>query len=238
MGGAQAIAALAYGTETIRRVDVIVGPGNLYVQEAKRQVCGRRRHRRLRRARATCCVIARRRAPTRARRPPTCCAQAEHGAGTLVVRGQRRRRAARRVAAARRAAGAWRRSSTRADLDAALAFAEAFAPEHLQLMGAAAEALAPRVRSAGCLFVGARARHRVRRLRRGLQPHAARPAGAARFASGLDVAPLPPPHGRGPDPAAAAARAAPRPGAAIARAEGFDAPRRVDGGKTGESQRR
>jgi hypothetical protein len=36
MGGAQAIAALALGTETVRRVDVIVGPGNLYVQEAKR----------------------------------------------------------------------------------------------------------------------------------------------------------------------------------------------------------
>src|SRR3954469_21623382 len=40
MGGAQAIAALAYGTESIRRVDVVVGPGNLYVQEAKRQVSG------------------------------------------------------------------------------------------------------------------------------------------------------------------------------------------------------
>src|SRR3989475_13204057 len=35
MGGAQAIAALAYGTETVRRVDVVVGPGNLYVQQAK-----------------------------------------------------------------------------------------------------------------------------------------------------------------------------------------------------------
>src|SRR5581483_10410535 len=40
MGGAHSIAALAYGTETIQRVDVIVGPGNLYVQEAKRQVFG------------------------------------------------------------------------------------------------------------------------------------------------------------------------------------------------------
>ena len=36
MGGAQAIAALAHGTETIERVDVIAGPGNLWVQEAKR----------------------------------------------------------------------------------------------------------------------------------------------------------------------------------------------------------
>ncbi len=40
MGGAQAVAALAYGTESIHAVDVIVGPGNLYVQEAKRQVFG------------------------------------------------------------------------------------------------------------------------------------------------------------------------------------------------------
>ena len=40
MGGAQAIAALALGTESVPRVDVIVGPGNLYVQEAKRQLSG------------------------------------------------------------------------------------------------------------------------------------------------------------------------------------------------------
>ncbi len=41
MGGAQAVAALAYGTETVPRVDKIVGPGNVYVAEAKRQVFGR-----------------------------------------------------------------------------------------------------------------------------------------------------------------------------------------------------
>lgn len=40
MGGAQAIAAFAYGTESIRKVDLIVGPGNKYVTEAKRQVLG------------------------------------------------------------------------------------------------------------------------------------------------------------------------------------------------------
>ena len=40
LGGAQAIAALAYGTQTIRAVDLIVGPGNQYVMEAKRQVFG------------------------------------------------------------------------------------------------------------------------------------------------------------------------------------------------------
>lgn len=41
VGGAQAVAALAYGTETIAAVDKIVGPGNAYVAEAKRQVFGR-----------------------------------------------------------------------------------------------------------------------------------------------------------------------------------------------------
>ena len=41
VGGAQAIAALAYGTETIAKVDKIVGPGNRFVAEAKRQVFGR-----------------------------------------------------------------------------------------------------------------------------------------------------------------------------------------------------
>ena len=45
MGGAQAIFALAYGTETIAQVDVIAGPGNAWVQEAKREVSGRGRDR-------------------------------------------------------------------------------------------------------------------------------------------------------------------------------------------------
>ena len=38
--GAQAVAAFAYGTESVPKVDVIVGPGSLWVQEAKRQVSG------------------------------------------------------------------------------------------------------------------------------------------------------------------------------------------------------
>ena len=40
MGGAQAIAALAFGTETVKPVDLIAGPGNRFVAEAKRQVFG------------------------------------------------------------------------------------------------------------------------------------------------------------------------------------------------------
>ena len=41
IGGAQAVAALAYGTETVKKVDKIVGPGNAFVAEAKKQVFGR-----------------------------------------------------------------------------------------------------------------------------------------------------------------------------------------------------
>ena len=40
VGGAQAVAALAYGTETVPKVDKIVGPGNAFVAEAKKQVFG------------------------------------------------------------------------------------------------------------------------------------------------------------------------------------------------------
>ena len=45
VGGAQAIAALAYGTESVPQVDKIVGPGNAYVAEAKKQVFGQGEHR-------------------------------------------------------------------------------------------------------------------------------------------------------------------------------------------------
>ena len=87
MGGAQAIAALAYGTETVARVDVIVGPGNLYVQEAKHQLsaivgidgfAGP----------SDLLVAARRRAPASARSRLAALdmlAQAEHGEGSLVA---------------------------------------------------------------------------------------------------------------------------------------------------------
>ena len=91
-------------------------------------------------------------------------AQAEHGDGTIVALRHRRRAAARR---GRRAPGCRARrrrgrraSSLVADLDEGLAVAEAFAPEHLELVGADAEALAGRVRSAGCVFVGATAARR------------------------------------------------------------------------------
>jgi histidinol dehydrogenase len=107
------------------------------------------------------------------------------------------------------------------NLDAALAFAEALAPEHLQLMGAAAEELAPRVRSAGCLFVGAHAGTAFGDYVAGSN-HTLPTEGAARFASGLNVRHFRRRMAEVRVPADAAARLA-GPGAAIARAEGFEA---------------
>jgi histidinol dehydrogenase len=174
--GAQAIAALAYGTESIPKVDVIVGPGSLWVQEAKRQVLG-----------AVgidgfagpsdLTVIASPGADTEALSLDLQ-AQAEHGEGSLTVAVSDSSDILDALAA--------QVSIHAADLDAALAFAEALAPEHLQLAGGEAEALAPRIRSAGCLFVGNAAGTAFGDYVAGSN-HTLPTEGAARFASGLNV---------------------------------------------------
>jgi histidinol dehydrogenase len=208
MGGAQAVAALAYGTETIRPVDVIVGPGSLWVQEAKRQVssvvgidgfAGP----------SDLTIIASQGADPEPLRLDLL-AQAEHGEGSLVV-------------AASDDPGLLDRLevgvTVHSDLEAALAFAEALAPEHLQLAGHEAEQLAPRVRNAGCLFVGIESGTAFGDYVAGSN-HTLPTDGAARFASGLS-----PRHFRrrmAEVRVGAAAPALARAGAPIARAEGFE----------------
>ena len=179
MGGAHAVAALAYGTESVPRADVIVGPGGLYVQEAKRLVSGVVGIDGFAGPSDVLVLAVLRRRP-RARGPrPRRAGRARRGHDRL--RGQRRRRAS-STRSPSSPAPRPRALLDAPDLETALAFAEAFAPEHLELVGAAAERLAPRVRSAGCVFVGAEQRDGVRRLRRGLQPHAAhRRRGALRL---------------------------------------------------------
>ena len=209
MGGAQAIAALAHGTESIRRVDVIVGPGNLYVQEAKRQVSGLVGIDGFAGPSDLCVILTAGADPAWA--AADLAAQAEHGPDSLVVAVSDDPALLPEDAIGIHAD----------DLEAALAFAEALAPEHLQLMGAAAEALAPRVRSAGCLFVGEHAGTAFGDYVAGSN-HTLPTEGAARFASGLNVRHFRrrmaevriPPQRRG---------ALATPGAAIARAEGFEA---------------
>ena len=193
MGGAQAIAALAHGTESIRPVDVIVGPGNLYVQEAKRQVSGLVGIDGFA-GPSDLLVLATAGADPRAIALDLL-AQAEHGEDSLVVAVSDD--AALLDAVGRDVQALYRDRSTVAagpkvlvdahGLEAALAFSEALAPEHLQLVGEAAEALAPRVRRAGCVFVGAASGTAFGDYVAGSN-HTLPTDGAARFASGLGVA--------------------------------------------------
>ena len=135
------------------------------------------------------------------------------------TRSQARARARSSADDRRRAGGV--RARRRADAaTTALAFAEAFAPEHLELVGAGAEALAPRVRApAACS--SARAGATAFGDYVAGSNHCLPTGGAARFASGLSPRALPPAHERGADRRTAAAALAAA-GAAIARAEGFD----------------
>ena len=185
MGGAHAIAALAYGTKSVPAVDVIVGPGNLYVQEAKRQVFGQVGIDGFA-GPSDLLVVA-----TGDVDPEPLAldllAQAEHGPGTLVVAAsdapdvldafeERLTQGADTGAIACLVASA--------GPEHLLALAQAFAPEHLQLVGAEAEALADRVTRAGCVFVGAGAGTAFGDYIAGSN-HILPTNGAARFASGV-----------------------------------------------------
>jgi histidinol dehydrogenase len=215
MGGAHAIAALAYGTETVPRVDVIVGPGNLYVQEAKRLVSGGVGIDGFA-GPSDVIVLASSGADPRLVAIDLA-AQAEHGEGTIVcaVSDDPALLDAIDVDPGDAAAAL----VDAPDLDAALAFAEAFAPEHLELVGDGAEALAPRVRSAGCLFVGREGATAFGDYVAGSN-HTLPTGGAARFASGLNVGHFRRRMSEVRIGGAAGALAAA--GAPIARAEGFE----------------
>ncbi|HWH94416.1 MAG TPA: histidinol dehydrogenase [Baekduia sp.] len=187
MGGAHAVAAFAYGTESVERVDVIAGPGSLYVQEAKRQVSGDVGIDGFAGPSDVLVLAAGDADPGLV--VGDLLAQAEHGVGTIVAL------VTDDAALADEVAG---RMAGEPDGDAAvavvvargiedgLAVAEAFAPEHLQLMGARAEALADRVRSAGCVFVGRDSGTAFGDYIAGSN-HTLPTGGAARFTSGLST---------------------------------------------------
>jgi histidinol dehydrogenase len=225
MGGAQAIAALAFGTESVGRVDVVVGPGNLYVQEAKRRLshvvgidgyAGPSDLMVVFGADADPHLVA-----------LDLLAQAEHGAGSLVAGVSSSRAALDAVGAAieHEMTGSPEIEPDACVLietatpHAAIELANEFAPEHLQLMGAAEQALAGKVRAAGCLLVGSNGATAFGDYTAGSN-HVLPTGGAARFASALS-----PRHFRrrmsvveiGEEAAAKLAKA----GAPIAEAEGF-----------------
>ena len=161
IGGAQAIGALAYGTESVPAVDVIAGPGNRYVTEAKRQVYGHV---------GLDGVIA---GPSElmligdgTTNPELAaldlCAQAEHGEGTLLVAASPDAALLDAIAEQAEALAAHRPTVANAPLalvqtpglELALDLSDALAPEHLELAFASADEAAARSRLAGCVFVG------------------------------------------------------------------------------------
>lgn len=185
IGGAQAIAALAYGTETIMPADVIVGPGNLWVQEAKRQVSGQVGIDAFAGPSDLVVIVD----GDSAVEPVALdlLAQAEHGTGSIVV--------AVSVSidilvaleerfAAEEDTGAVVGLVQVLTLGDALAFAEAFAPEHLQLIGTEARELAHCISRTGCLFVGAKSATALGDYIAGSN-HTLPTGGTARFASAL-----------------------------------------------------
>lgn len=166
LGGVQAIGALAYGTETIRRVDKIFGPGSAYVAAAKAVVASEVAID-LPAGPSEVLIVADGEANP-AWVAADLLAQAEHGPESAcvlvttspgladVVREEMERRV-RRLATADviRASLAAHGALLVADSPgAALDFANAYAAEHLELHGAGAEAWLPRVRHAGSVFLG------------------------------------------------------------------------------------
>jgi histidinol dehydrogenase len=198
IGGAQAIAALAYGTKSIARVDKIVGPGNAYVAEAKRQVFGE----------VGIDMVA---GPSEilviadgSANPDWVAmdlfSQAEHdesaqaillspneeyvdavAASVKKLIGEMPRRKV--IEASLKARGAL--IVTR-DLDEACAVANRIAPEHLELLVADPEKFVPKIRKAGAIFLGRWSSEAIGDYCAGPN-HVLPTAGSARFSSPLGV---------------------------------------------------
>jgi histidinol dehydrogenase len=199
VGGAQAIAALAYGTETVAPVDVIVGPGRAYVAEAQRQVAADVAIDGYAGPSEVAIVADDTVAPVLV--AADLLAQAEHGPGgasavitwseSLGVEVERELRARlddSRVAtpeteAALRAGGRLVLVDGR---EQAIAVADVIAPEHLELMCAGAEELVPLVHNAGAVFVGPDASAVIGDYVAGVN-HVLPTGGTARFADALRV---------------------------------------------------
>jgi histidinol dehydrogenase len=219
MGGAHAIAALAWGTESVEGVEVIVGPGNLWVQEAKRQLSGEVGIDSFA-GPSDLLILA---DPGSDPEPLALdlLAQAEHGPGTLVLAASSSVELLADLAARLQSgpeSDAVARLVELAAMADGLALAQSFAPEHLQLVGPQAEALADRVTHAGCVFLGAGAGTAFGDYVAGSN-HVLPTGGAARFASALSARTFRRTFTqvRITDPAALARAAAP-----LARAEGFE----------------
>lgn len=186
VGGAQSIAAAACGTETIKPVDVIVGPGNSYVQEAKRQLVGRVGIDSV--AGPSELVVVADSSASAQCAALDLMAQGEHGPDSLVCLIATDDALIDAVERECRSIGAELALVRADDLQQAIALAEEIAPEHLQLMVAepVADELASGVRCAGAIFVGQNAATAFGDYVTGSN-HVLPTGGAARYASALSV---------------------------------------------------
>jgi histidinol dehydrogenase len=225
VGGAQAIAALAYGTESVKPVDVIVGPGSPYVQEAKRQVSGVVGIDSIAGPSELVVVASDDADPQLI--ALDLLAQAEHGPDSAVAVISNSGLLLDMVVEAVNRLGAERPSVTDAllaavetsDAIAAVKLADAIAPEHLELIGDEAEDEVELVSRAGCVFVGEMGATAFGDYVAGSN-HVLPTGGAARFASALSPRTFRRRMSRVSLTDEAASRLAPH-GAAIAKAEGF-----------------
>lgn len=160
MGGAQAIFALAFGTETIPPVDVVAGPGSRWVREAKRAVCGAVGIDSLAGPSELMVVAGHDVDPEWA--ALDLCSQAEHGPDSPLVAVAVEEAVLEAIAAATETAASERPGVEESplallqlpDLSDAIDLANAFAPEHLELLSEDAALLAGRSTTAGCVFAG------------------------------------------------------------------------------------
>lgn len=198
VGGAQAIAALAYGTQTIAPVAKIVGPGNAYVVAAKRRVFGTVGIDMLAGPSEVLIIADGGSDPEWI--AADLLAQAEHDAAaqSILITEDASLAGAVEAAVARQlanlpreniAAASWRDFGAIilvADLEESIALADRLAPEHLEIMTANAEVLGQRIRNAGAIFLGAYTPEAIGDYVGGSN-HVLPTARSARFSSGLSV---------------------------------------------------
>jgi histidinol dehydrogenase len=180
VGGAQAIAALAFGTKTVPKVDKIVGPGNEYVTEAKRQVFGYCDIDMLA-GPSEVLIIANQHANIDYLKKDLM-AQAEHHKGLSIL-----------VTPSKKVFDALREESDMKgyiikvkNLDEAAAVSNMIAPEHLQLMVKSPKRLLKKISNAGAIFLGQYAPVTIGDYIAG-PSHVLPTGGTARYSSGLNL---------------------------------------------------
>lgn len=198
VGGAQAIAALAYGTETIAPVDKITGPGNAYVAAAKRRVFGRVGIDMIAGPSEILVISDRDNEPDWIALDMLSQAEHDESAQALLITDNPAFADAVEAAIETRletlerraiAGASWRDFGAVivvADMDEAARLADRIAPEHLELCVAEAERLADKITHAGAMFLGAWTPEAIGDYVGGPN-HVLPTARSARFSSGLNV---------------------------------------------------